>query len=166
MQGYWNAPDATAAAFHDGWFRTGDLMLREPDGYLRFIARKKDIIRRRGENISGAELDRVIGAHPAVAEVATIGVPSELGDEEVLAAVVLRPGMHATAAEIADWVRARLAAYEVPRFVAFVPALPQTATQRIEKYRLRGDTALLAAAEDLAPSPQTNRTNAGKETVR
>ncbi|MFN7001583.1 MAG: hypothetical protein ACK4ST_16390, partial [Elioraea tepidiphila] len=63
-------------------------------------------------------------------------------------------------------LRARLAAYKVPRFVAFVPALPQTATQRIEKYRLRGDTALLAAAEDLAPSPQTNRTNAGKETVR
>jgi crotonobetaine/carnitine-CoA ligase len=166
MQGYWNAPEATAAAFHEGWFRTGDLMLREPGGYLRFIARKKDIIRRRGENISGAELDRVIGAHPAVAEVATIGVPSEFGDEEVLAAVVLRLGMRASAAEIADWVRCRLAAYKVPRFVAFVPGLPQTATQRIEKYRLRGDAALLAAAEDLAPPPQTTRNQTGKETVR
>jgi crotonobetaine/carnitine-CoA ligase len=166
MQGYWNAPEATAAAFHEGWFRTGDLMLQEPDGYLRFIARKKDIIRRRGENISGAELDRVIGAHPAVAEVATIGVPSELGDEEVLAAVVLRPGMHATAGEIAEWVRGRLAAYKVPRFVAFMLGLPQTATQRIEKYRLRGDAALLAAAEDLAPPPETTRITTGKETVR
>lgn len=160
MQGYWNNPDATAAAFHEGWFRTGDLVRRDADGFLHFVARKKDIIRRRGENISGAELDRVIGAHPAVAEVATIGVPSDLGEEEILAAIVRRDGFSVTADEIADWVRARLAAYKAPRYVAFVPALPQTATQRIEKYKLRSDPALRANAVDLAAA-----TTPGKETV-
>lgn len=160
MQGYWNNPDATAAAFHEGWFRTGDVVRRDADGFLHFVARRKDIIRRRGENISGAELDRVISAHPAVAEVATIGVPSELGEEEILAAIVRRDGASVTAGEIAEWVRARLAAYKAPRFVAFVPALPQTATQRIEKYKLRGDASLRADAVDLAAVTTT-----GKETV-
>ena len=160
MQGYWNNPDATAAAFHEGWFRTGDLVRRDADGFLHFVARRKDIIRRRGENISGAELDRVIGAHPAVAEVATIGVPSDLGEEEILAAVVPREGAAVTADEIAEWVRARLAAYKAPRFVAFVPSLPQTATQRIEKYKLRGDASLRANAVDLAAVTTT-----GKEPV-
>ena len=86
------------AAFRDGWFLTGDLVRRDADGYFWFVARKKDIIRRRGENISGAELDRVIGQHPAVAEAAAIAVPAKLGEDEILVAVVKRPGEQVTAA--------------------------------------------------------------------
>ena len=92
MQGYYRDPEQTAEAFRDGWFRTGDLAWVDGEGYFWFVARQKDIIRRRGENISGAELDRVVGSHPAVMEAAAIGVPSELGEDDILVAVVLRPG--------------------------------------------------------------------------
>ncbi len=150
MKGYYRDPEATRAAFADGWFLTGDLVKRDADGYFWFVARKRDIIRRRGENISGAELDRVIGEHPAVAEAAAIAVPSPLGEDDILAAVVLRPGMTATAREIATWCGARLAAHKVPRYVAFVDELPHTPTHRVAKFRLKGDRTLLERAHDLA----------------
>ena len=89
MLGYYRDEAQTRAAFRDGWFLTGDLAWRDADGYFWFVARKRDIIRKRGENISGAELDRVIGSHPAVLEAAAIPVPSELGEDEILVAVVL-----------------------------------------------------------------------------
>lgn len=149
MQGYWRAPEATEQAFRGGWFLTGDIARRDEDGYFHFVARAKDIIRRRGENVSGAELDRVVASHPAVAEAATIGVPSAMGDEDILVAVVPRAGESPRAEEIAEHVRARLAAFKVPRYVAFLEALPQTATQRIEKYKLKQDPTLLARAIDL-----------------
>ena len=84
---------STAAAIRDGWFYTGDLVCRNADGWYSFIARKKDIIRRRGENIAGAEIDRVIQEHPGVHEVAAVPVPSELGEDEILVAVVAKPGV-------------------------------------------------------------------------
>ena len=149
MKGYYRDPEATRAAFKDGWFLTGDLVRRDADGYYWFVARKKDIIRRRGENISGAELDRVMGEHPAVAEAAAIAVPSPLGEDDILAAIVLRPGMRATARELADWCRARLAAHKVPRYVAFLDELPHTPTHRVAKFKLKGDGTLLARAVDL-----------------
>ena len=149
MKGYYRDPDATKAAFNDGWFLTGDLVKRDADGYFWFVARKKDIIRRRGENISGAELDRVIGAHPAVAEAAAIAVPAPLGEDDILVAVVARPGMQPTAQDIADWCRARLAAHKVPRYVAFVSELPHTPTHRVAKFRLKGDKTLVERATDL-----------------
>ena len=117
MQGYFRDPEQTKAAFRDGWFLTGDLVRRDADGYFYFVARKKDIIRRRGENIAGAELDRVIDAHPAVLETAAIPVPAELGEDEILVAVVLKPGQALTAQEIAQWCRERLAPQKVPRYV-------------------------------------------------
>jgi crotonobetaine/carnitine-CoA ligase len=149
MKGYYRDPEATRAAFAGGWFLTGDLVKRDADGYYWFVARKKDIIRRRGENISGAELDRVIGEHPAVAEAAAIAVPSPLGEDDILAAVVLRPDERATARDIADWCRARLAAHKVPRYVAFVDELPHTPTHRVAKFKLKGDRTLVERAEDL-----------------
>ncbi|HSD40389.1 MAG TPA: AMP-binding protein [Burkholderiales bacterium] len=149
MKGYYRDPDATKAAFIDGWFLTGDLVKRDADGYFWFVARKKDIIRRRGENISGAELDRVIGEHPAVAEAAAIAVPSPLGEDDILVAVVLRPGMQASAQDVADWCRTRLAAHKVPRYVAFVTELPHTPTHRIAKFKLKGDKTLAERAVDL-----------------
>lgn len=148
MQGYYRDPEQTAASFRDGWFMTGDLVRCDADGYFHFVARKKDIIRRRGENIAGAELDRVIGEHPAVAEVAAIAVPADVGEEEVLVAIVRKPGAGVGAAAIRDWCAARLAAHKVPRYVAFVEALPHTPTHKVAKHVLKADASLRAKAID------------------
>ena len=150
MQGYYRDPEQTREAFRDGWFLTGDLVKRDADGYFFFVTRKKDIIRRRGENIAGAELDRVIGAHPAVHEAAAIPVPAELGEDEILVAVVLKPGHSANADDIAQWCRERLAPMKVPRYVLFVDELPHTPTHKVAKAVLRRDTTLRARAVDLA----------------
>lgn len=149
MQGYFRDEAQTRAAFRDGWFLTGDLAYVDEDHYFWFVARKKDIIRKRGENISGAELDRVIGNHPAVLESAAIPVPSELGEDEILVAVVVRPGMALRHEEIAQWCRERLAAIKVPRYVALVETLPHTPTHRVAKFKLRDDASLRASAVDL-----------------
>lgn len=149
MQGYFRDPEQTAAAFRDGWFLTGDLVKRDADGYFFFVTRKKDIIRRRGENIAGAELDRVIGTHPAVHEAAAIAVSAELGEDEILVAVVLKPGQSATANDIAQWCRERLAPMKVPRYVLFVDELPHTPTHKVAKLALRKDATLRARAVDL-----------------
>jgi crotonobetaine/carnitine-CoA ligase len=150
MQGYFRDPEQTRNAFRDGWFLTGDIVRRDADGYYYFVSRKKDIIRRRGENIAGAELDRVIGAHPAVHEAAAIPVAAELGEDEILVAVVLKPGARATAQDIAQWCRERLAPMKVPRFVAFVDELPHTPTHKVAKALLRKDETLRGRAVDLA----------------
>jgi crotonobetaine/carnitine-CoA ligase len=149
MQGYYKDPEQTTASMHEDWFKTGDLVRRDAEGYFYFVARKKDIIRRRGENISGAEIDRVVDDHPAVVRSAAIPVPSELGEDEILVAIVLKPGAEVSAREIAAWCRARLAAIKVPRYVAFVEALPTTATERVQKFQLRADKTLRARATDL-----------------
>jgi crotonobetaine/carnitine-CoA ligase len=149
MKGYYRDPEQTAAVFRDGWFLTGDLGYRDADNYFWFVARKKDIIRKRGENISGAELDRVIGAHPDVTEAAAIPVPDALGEDEILVAIVRKPGATVSARAIADWCAERLAAIKMPRYVAFVDALPHTPTHRVAKFKLRADAALRHNAIDL-----------------
>ena len=149
MQGYYRDPGQTQAAFRDGWFLTGDLVRRDADGYFFFVSRKKDIIRRRGENIAGAELDRVIGAHPAVHEAAAIPVPAELGEDEILVAVTPKAGHAPSAEEIAQWCRERLAPMKVPRYVVFVDELPHTPTHKVAKAVLRADSTLIARAIDL-----------------
>lgn len=146
--GYFRAPDQTAQAFEDGWFKTGDLISRDEDGWFYFVSRKKDIIRRRGENIAGAELDRVIGEHPNVSEAAAVAVPSELGEDEILAVVVGRDGSPLKETDIVDWCRARLSEAKVPRYVILVDELPHTATHKVAKAALRQDQSLLARAFD------------------
>jgi crotonobetaine/carnitine-CoA ligase len=148
MQGYYRDPEQTAASFRDGWFMTGDLVRRDEDGYFHFVARRKDIIRRRGENIAGAELDRVIGEHPEVAEAAAIPVPADVGEEEVLAVVVPRAGARIEPRDIRAWCAGRLAAHKVPRFVVFVEALPHTPTHKVAKHVLRDDRTLRERAVD------------------
>jgi crotonobetaine/carnitine-CoA ligase len=152
MQGYYRDPEQTKSAFRDGWFLTGDLVKRDADGYYFFVSRKKDIIRRRGENIAGAEIDRVVGAHPAVLEAAAVPVPSELGEDEILVAVVPKPGVKVTAQEIAEWCRERLAAMKVPRYVLFVDELPHTPTHKVAKHVMKADKTLKSRAVDLAGS--------------
>ena len=149
MLGYYCNPRQTQEAFQDGWFKTGDLVTREEDGFFRFVARKKDIIRRRGENIASAEIERIIGEHPQVAAVAVIGVPSELGEEEILAAIVPVPGEQGDARGIAAWVADRLAAVKAPRYVVFVDEIPHTATHKPAKQRLKENPDLLRNAIDI-----------------
>ncbi len=149
MQGYYRDPAQTSAAFRGAWFMTGDLVRRDEEGYYFFVARKKDIIRRRGENIAGAELDRVVSQHHGVAEAAAIAVPSELGEDEILVAVVPKAGAVLTAGEIARWCAQHLAPIKVPRYVLFLNSLPHTPTHRVAKFTLRNDPTLLTRAVDL-----------------
>ena len=148
MLGYLNDPEQTRAAFIDGWFRTGDVAWQDEDGYFYFVTRKKDIIRRRGENISGAEIDRVLGSHPDVLEAAAIGVPAELGEEEILAVLVARTTPPPAPEEIVKWCAQHLAAMKVPRYVVFVDAMPHSSSHRVAKFRLKEDASLLARAFD------------------
>ena len=149
MQGYFRDPEQTKEAFDDGWFKTGDIVKRDEDGYFFFVSRKKDIIRRRGENIAGAELDRVVGMHPAVHEAAAIPVPAELGEDEILVLVVLKPGQRASAQDIAKWCKEHLAPQKVPRYVLFVDDLPHTPTHKVLKAQLKKDATLKGRAVDL-----------------
>jgi crotonobetaine/carnitine-CoA ligase len=149
MQGYYRDPKQTAQAFQGDWFLTGDLGYRDGDGYYYFVARKKDIIRRRGENVSGAELDRVIGSHPLVMEAAAIAVPSDLGEDDILVALALRPGAKCELHEIAAWCAERLAPMKRPRYLVHVDSLPRTSTHRVAKFKLKEDPTLIVRALDL-----------------
>jgi len=149
MQGYYRDPEQTANAFRGDWFLTGDLGYRDADGYYYFVARKKDIIRRRGENISGAELDRVIAGHPDVSEVAAIAVPSDLGEDDILVALLPRPGAVCDIHTIAVWCAERLAPMKRPRYYVVVDSLPKTPSERIAKFKLKQDATLLARAVDV-----------------
>jgi len=151
MQGYYRDPQQSAEAFDGEWFRTGDRVRRDDDGFLWFITRQKDIIRRRGENIAGAELDRVIAGMDGVAEAAALAVPSELGEDEILVAVVMEEGAALAAEDIAAWCKVHLAPIKCPRYVVFLDALPHTPTHRVAKYRLKADPTLLDRAVDLGP---------------
>jgi crotonobetaine/carnitine-CoA ligase len=134
--GYWQMPAETAAAIVDGWLHTGDLVTVNDDETYTFVARKKEVLRRRGQNLSPAEVEDAILAHPAVLEAAVVGVPSELTEEEVKAFVVAAPGQLLDFAELHAWTAARLTAFKVPRFWQAIDALPRTSTARVAKHRL------------------------------
>jgi acyl-CoA synthetase (AMP-forming)/AMP-acid ligase II len=135
--GYWEQPDATADALDDGWLRTGDAGHLEPDGALMLTDRRKDVIVSGAENVSSMEVENAIAAHPAVADVAVIGVPDERWGEAVRALVVLRPGEAVGEAELIDFARERLARFKVPKSIELRDALPRTATGKVQKYKLR-----------------------------
>jgi crotonobetaine/carnitine-CoA ligase len=139
MKGYYNMPAETAAAFVDGWFRTGDRGYVDADGYLYFVDRKKEAIRRRGENISAYEVELILARHPAILEVAAIPVPSEMSEDEVMVYVVLRPGATLSHAEVVYFAAEHMSHFMVPRFVEFIDGLPKTATEKLEKYKLKQD---------------------------
>jgi carnitine-CoA ligase len=137
LQGYWQRLDATMAGFRDLWFHTGDRARMDEDGYCYFVDRAKDCIRRRGENISSWEVEVILDTHPAVVESAAFGVPDEISEEEVMVAVVLKPGEPASPQELIDYCSSRMVSYAVPRYVAFVDELPKNQNQRIQKFKLR-----------------------------
>jgi long-chain acyl-CoA synthetase len=131
MKGYWGKPEATAEAITDGWFRTGDMARVDSDGYYYIVDRKKDLIIRGGYNVYPREIEEVLHEHPAVAEVAVVGMPhAELG-EEVGAAVALKPGASATPEELRAFVKDKVAAYKYPRRVWLVDSLPKGPTAKI-----------------------------------
>jgi crotonobetaine/carnitine-CoA ligase len=134
---YYRMPEETLHAFRNLWYHTGDRGWRDEDGYFYFVDRMKDAIRRRGENISSWEVEKVLNTHTSVEEAAVIGVPSELTEEEVLAIVVTKPGHDLTPESLLDHGQDRLPHFAVPRYVRFATELPKTPSQRIEKYRLR-----------------------------
>ncbi len=131
MKGYWGQPEATAAVITDGWFRTGDLGRVDEDGYFYIVDRKKDLIIRGGYNVYPREVEEVLYEHPAVAEAAVVGIPDEELGEEIGAAVTLKPGANATAAELRAFASERIAPYKYPRHVWLVPGLPKGPTGKI-----------------------------------
>jgi crotonobetaine/carnitine-CoA ligase len=137
--GYHRNPEATARAWRNGWFHTGDAFRRDADGNFFFVDRVKDAIRRRGENISSFEVEAEILADPAVLEAAAVGVPSALGEEDVLAVVVPKPGQSIDPAALVGALAARMAHFMVPRYVRVVAALPKTPTAKVEKHALRSE---------------------------
>lgn len=153
MLGYFNDPERTSEALRDGWLHTGDMARREPDGQFFFVDRLKDIVRRRGENVSSLEVEDVINHHPDVLESAVVGVPSELTDEDLLVFVVVRPGVEPDFDGIGRWAGERLAPFKVPRYYRRVDSLPKTPTQKIAKHLLKTGIDLGEAYDrDLATS--------------
>jgi carnitine-CoA ligase len=134
---YFRAPEKTAEAWRDGWFHTGDRVTRQADGYFRFVDRLKDAIRRRGENISSYEVEQVLLAHPDIDMAAVFPARSELAEDEVMAAIVMRSGTVIAPIELMQFCAVRLPYFAVPRFVDFVADLPRTENGKVRKYELR-----------------------------
>jgi len=143
MKGYFNDPEATAQALRGGWFHTGDAAVVHPDGYVEIRDRLKDVIISGGENISSVEVEGVLLRHPAVQEVAIVGLPHEKWGEAPHAFVVLRAGAQAEADELRAFARTHLAHFKAPHGVTFLAELPKTATGKVQKYVLRGGRAAI-----------------------
>ena len=141
VAGYWNKPEQTAETFVDGWLHTGDLARIDADGFVQIVDRKKDMVNRGGENVYCVEVENALVEHPAVFEVAVLGVPDEMMGEKVGAVVVLRPGTDADPQEIRAFVKARIADFKVPQFIAFrADPLPRNAGGKVLKPALRKET--------------------------
>ncbi|MCA0240794.1 MAG: AMP-binding protein [Proteobacteria bacterium] len=135
--GYWGRPEQTVQAWRNLWFHTGDRVVQDADGAFRFVDRIKDAIRRRGENISSFEVEQVLQSHPAVAGVAVYPVPSDLAEDEVMAAVVPRDGASPDPAELVAFCASRLPRHAIPRYVELMSELPRTENGKVQKYKLR-----------------------------
>jgi acyl-CoA synthetase (AMP-forming)/AMP-acid ligase II len=137
MAGYWANPEASAEALEGDWFHTGDGGSIDDGGYVTLADRKKDMIITGGENVSSIEVEDVVFSHPAVAEVAVIGVPDEKWGEMVTALVVLAEGQQVSEAELIAYCKERIAGYKSPKRVEFRGGIPRTATGKIQKFKLR-----------------------------
>jgi crotonobetaine/carnitine-CoA ligase len=138
-KGYWGRPEATWAAMQNLWFHTGDLGRFDDEGFFYFVDRKKDYLRRRGENISSSEMEAVFSEHPAIAEVAVHAVPSEISEDDVKVTAVLVDDHALTALELFEWSKTRVPYFALPRYIEFRPELPKSPTGRVHKYILRDE---------------------------
>lgn len=135
--GYWRKPETTLAAFSTLWYHTGDFGRRDPDGFISFVDRKKDAVRRRGENVSTVELENAIVAHPDIAEVAVHAVPSAATEDDIKACLVLQPGAELDPHTLFPFLRETLPYFAVPRYVEILDGLPRNAVGRVMKFQLR-----------------------------
>jgi fatty-acyl-CoA synthase len=145
MEGYFDDPDATAQALRGGYFHSGDAAVVHPDGYVQITDRIKDVIISGGENISSVEVEGVLLRHPAVQEVAVVGLPDERYGEAPHAFVVRKAGATTSEAELRAFTRAALAHFKTPKAFVFVDELPKTATGKIQKFVLRKNASAIAA---------------------
>jgi fatty-acyl-CoA synthase len=151
MLGYWDNDEATRAAIDAArWMHTGDLATMDDEGYLNIVGRIKDMIIRGGENVYPREIEEFLYSHPAVQDVQVIGVPDEKYGEEVMAWVKLREGQAATADEIRDYCRGKIAHYKIPRYVRFVDAFPMTVTGKVQKFLMRQESVKVLGLEKAA----------------
>jgi len=160
MKGYWNDPEASREALRGGWFHTGDMATINEEGYLLVVDRKKDIIVSGGENISSLEIEKALLAHPAVYELAVVPVPDSKWGEVPKALVVLKPGQHASEAELLEFCRGRVAHYKVPRSIEFLESLPKTGTGKILKKELR--KKYWQGSETIRPQARTDSEKVSK----
>jgi crotonobetaine/carnitine-CoA ligase len=137
--GYWNRPADTLAVFRNLWFHTGDLARLDKDGFLYFVDRKKDALRRRGENISSFEMEKTFHSHAAILDVAVHAVPSEMGEDEVKVTAVLQPGAELSPEDLCRWAAERVPYFAIPRFIEFRDDLPRNPVGRVLKYELRAE---------------------------
>ncbi len=137
MPGYFKNPQATEETIRDGWLYTGDNAIQDTEGYYRFVDRKKDMIKRSGENVSAGEVENVVLQHPAVFECAVIGLPDELRDESIVAVVVLHADKQVTESELIDFCAGKLARFRVPQRIVFEESLPKTSVGKIQKHLIR-----------------------------
>jgi crotonobetaine/carnitine-CoA ligase len=134
---YYNDAERTVEAWRDLWFHAGDYGYYDEEGYYYFVDRKKDALRRRGENISSYEVEKVVNSHPAVLESAAIAAKSEFGEDEVMICLTLKEGQTLTPEELIQYCEPRMAYFMIPRYVRMMKEMPKTPTQRIQKYKLR-----------------------------
>jgi long-chain acyl-CoA synthetase len=144
---YWNDPEATADAIHDGWLHTGDMLRQGKWRMLYFVARTKEIIKSGGYKIAAAEIDQVLRGHPDVEQAATVGVPDERKGERPFSAVALRAGSTATPASVLDWARERIAPYKCPRRIFIVDAIPFTFSMKPKRLEVRDRVIAMLEAE-------------------
>lgn len=164
-QGYVNMPDKTAQAFRNLWFHTGDAMKRDANGWYYFVDRYKDTLRRRGENISSFEVETQIRKHPAIADVAVVAVPAEFaaGEDEVKAVVVLNPTVPYTHADLIAWCDARMPYFAVPRYVDVMETLPISASEKVQKHKLRDAGITTSTWDRVAEGVKLNKELERKE---
>ena len=136
MQGYYNKPQATLAAWRNLWFHTGDILRRDEDGNYFYLDRMKERIRRRGENVSSTEVERGVSAHPAIAECTVLAHAAAAGEDDIRLVAVLKDGAALAPAALHAWLTARLPKFMLPRYIEFVDVLPRTGTNKVEKTRL------------------------------
>ncbi len=148
MRGYLNRPEETAAAMRNGWYHTGDLGRFDEDGYLYIVDRKKDMVIVSGLNVYPREVEEVLSGHPAVADVAVVGMPDALRGEKVVAAIVLRPGQTVTVRDMERFCRKQMANYKVPREIIFRDSLPRSATGKVQKRLLVKELELAGAVAE------------------
>ncbi|MGQ4598898.1 AMP-binding protein [Nocardia sp. R6R-6] len=165
MQGYWANPAATVETWRNLWFHTGDILAMDSDGWFRFIDRKKDALRRFGENISSFEVESVVLMHTQVAEAAVYAVPSELSEDEVMVAVVPEDGVTVDASDLSRHCEKLLPYFAVPRYIDVRTALPKTANEKVRKDVLRAE-GITAATVDTGPRGRRARERATSESAR